>query len=304
MKDLKIIVLCGGISPERDVSLVSGDYLAKALSKFYSVEKIILEENKIPANLDPKTCIVHPVLHGEYGENGDLQKDLEDAGITYVGSNSLSSKLCMLKPATKAFIRNVGVKTAKEFIFDKSDKISAKALRESLGDRIIIKPADKGSSVGLSFCDSLEKLEIALQNLPEGECLAESYFEGRELSVGVLGGEVTGIVEIAPAEGLYDYETKYNATDTKYTCPALLDKEIESQIKEAALKIFNICQCRDFARIDFIVKGKDFICLEVNTLPGMTPSSLLPKTATCVGLDFDNLCKKMLSYAIERHKNK
>ncbi len=301
MKDFKVVVLCGGISPEREVSLTSGEYVANALSKFYNVEKIVLEENKLPKNLDPKTCIVHPVLHGEYGENGDLQKELELTGIEYVGSNSLSSKLCMIKPATKSFIRSIGVNVAQEFLFKKSDNIKASVLRDLLGEKIIIKPADKGSSVGLSLCNTLESTEIALSKLEDGDYMAEAFFEGRELSVGVIGGVVSGIVEIAPESGLYDYETKYNSTTTKYTCPAMIKSSVETKIKEAALKIFEVCQCRDFARIDFILNGEDFICLEVNTLPGMTPSSLLPKTAKCVGLDFDNLCKKMLSYALDRY---
>jgi len=304
MKNPKIVVLCGGISPEREVSLASGKNVFEALSKFYETEKIILEENRIPENLDSEKYIVFPAMHGDYGENGLLQEELSERGFSYAGSESLSSKVCMIKPATKALMKTVGIPVAKEFLFEASNNINAESLCKILGNKLIIKPADKGSSVGLQVASNVEECEKALSLIDDGHWMAEEFFEGRELSVGVLYGKAAGIVEIIPEGGVYDFKRKYTPNSTRYEFPAKIEESIANKIKFCAEKAFEVCQCRDFARIDFILKNSKFISLEINTLPGMTPTSLLPKSASCIGYDYDNLCKKMISGAISRFETK
>lgn len=303
MKSFKLAVLCGGISPERDVSLVSGSYVAKALENFYDVEKFELAENKLPEKLNGKDYVVMPVMHGDYGENGGLQRDLENANIAFAGCGSLSSSVCMVKPAAKALMRSANINTAKEILFCSSDKISEQSLVEILGNKTVIKPADKGSSVGLKCPEGVAETDAALKDLDNGQWMAESFFKGRELSVGVLNGRAMGIVEIKPEGGVYDFKRKYTAGSTKYEFPAQIGSENTKKIQDAAARAYIACGCRDFCRVDFILGETSFIALEINTLPGMTPTSLLPKSASCIGLSFNDLCNEMVKPAIQRFLN-
>ena len=303
MRKPKIIVLCGGISPESEVSKVSGKFVFEALEKNFDAELITLEKNELPQGLDPENCVVFPAMHGDYGEDGTLQKQLEDAGISYAGCESLSSRVCMVKPAAKALMNFAGLPTAKAVEFEAAKMPDKKAISALFPNGAVINPADKGSSVGLVISDSPDQTQAALEKITDGFWLVEERVRGREFSMGVIDGKAAGLVEIKPQGGVYDFKRKYTAGSTVYEFPAKVAPETLQAIKAAAQKAFEVCGCRDFARVDFIIKSEkplDFIILEINTLPGMTPTSLLPKSASCVGYDFDSLCAKMVENAIKR----
>lgn len=305
MKTPEIAVFCGGVSPEREISLVSGKNVAEALSENFETRLLRLDENALPAGLDPRKTIVFPAMHGEYGEDGALQAQLEAAGFAYAGCGPLSSRVCMSKPASKALMEAAGVPVPRSVNFRFPDIPSAGALRGVLGgDGIILKPADKGSSVGLYAARGEEELAQALSEISEGSWLAEEMLRGRELSVGVIFGKATGIVEIIPDGGVYDFKRKYTPGSTRYEFPAKISDDASSAVARAAERAFEACGCRDFARVDFILSdeaGPAFAALEINTLPGMTPTSLLPKSAACAGYDFASLCAKLAEGAIARH---
>lgn len=305
MKNFKVAVLMGGISSEREISLVSGKFVFEAVKKSFDAVCVALEKNEIPRGLDPRETIVFPVMHGEYGEDGTLQKELEDAGFAYAGTGSVASRVCMNKPASKALMKAAGINVSPEIIFTKAGAPDAESAIRLLGERLILKPADKGSSVGLKTIRGAAELTAALAEIGGGLWMLESFFKGREFSVGVIGGKAAGIVEIIPNSGIYDYKSKYTAGATRYEFPARVKPEEESAMKLAAQKAYECCGCRDFSRVDFLMdeSGK-FIVLEINTLPGMTPTSLLPKSASCAGYDFDSLCKKMLEGAVNRFEGK
>ncbi len=301
----KVVVLCGGISPERDVSLVSGQNVFDALKENFDVQLIKLDENSLPENIDPSTTVVYPAMHGDYGEDGTLQAQLDEANIAYAGCGSLTSRLCMVKPAAKALLKFANLPVAKSLEFDAKNKPSAKSLFELFPNGSIIKPADKGSSVGLSVVRSQSDAQEALDKIESGEWMAEEFIKGREFSIGVIYGKASGIVEIKPDGGVYDFKRKYTAGSTQYEFPAKISERAELAMKAAAEDAFVTCGCRDFARVDFIMSDEsklDFVILEINTLPGMTPTSLLPKSASCIGYTFESLCAKLLEGAVERLK--
>lgn len=301
MKKFKVAVLMGGISSEREVSLVSGKFVFEALSKSFECESFRLDKNELPEALDSKKHIVFPAMHGEYGEDGTLQEQLERRGFSYAGSNSLSSRVCMNKSAAKALLMQAKIPTARGLTFDAAKKPSAEAAISLLGENLILKPADKGSSVGLKKISGLSDLERELGEIKDGLWLLEEFFKGREFSVGVIEGAPMGIVEIIPEGGVYDFKRKYTAGATRYEFPAKLSSSDEIRIKATAERAFRACGCRDFARVDFLLsESNQFVVLELNTLPGMTPTSLLPKSASCMGYTFESLCQKMLEGAISR----
>ncbi len=301
----KIAVLCGGISPEREVSLVSGKSVCNALRKNFDAFLIRLDENKLPSGINPKDTVVYPAMHGDYGEDGTLQSQLEASGFSYAGCGPLSSRTCMVKPAAKALMRFAGLPTAQSYEFDAASKPSASSIFGLFPNGAIIKPADKGSSVGLSVALTEEGAVKALESITEGKWMAEDFRKGREFSIGVIYGKSAGVVEIIPEGGVYDFKRKYTPGSTRYEYPAKISEESETAMRCAAETAFHACGCRDFARVDFIGDGKEnFVILEINTLPGMTPTSLLPKSASCAGYDFESLCAKLVEGAVSRFQNK
>ena len=297
----KVAVLMGGESSEREVSLVSGKFVAESLSKQFETEAYTLDKNEIPNAISPHTHIVFPAMHGEYGEDGTLQAQLDNAGFAYAGSGALASRLCMNKPAAKALMKAAGLNVARELVFNAKDKPSAAAVVNIIGEKAILKPADKGSSVGLKTLYGAIEIDAALGEISDGLWMLESFFSGREFSVGVIDGKAAGIVEIIPEGGVYDFKRKYTAGATRYEFPAKLAAEEEKSIKRAAETAFEVCGCRDFSRIDFLMNADgEHIILEINTLPGMTPTSLLPKSVSCIGMNFDTLTAKMLEGAVKR----
>ena len=295
-----IVVLYGGVGSEREVSLVSGEAIAKALSVHFDVELLRLDAEALPESIDGTRSIVFPALHGAFGEDGRLQALLEAAGIEYCGSDAAASRLCMAKDLTKTIARDLGIGVPEAMVFDGADTPLADAVIESLGTSLVIKPTDQGSSVGLYFTEHRSALGVTLSQIHDGKWLIEQRIRGRELTVGVLNGAAMGVVEIVSASGVYDYKAKYTPGSTEYRYPAELKPEVEARIKADAEALFAACGCRDFARIDFLLDGAESYFLEINTLPGLTATSLLPKSASCVGLDFESLGRDLVSPAIAR----
>lgn len=306
-QDFKIVVLCGAQSPEREVSIRSGKACAESLRvRFPETELRVLEENSLPADLDPNRDIIFPVIHGDYGEDGGIQRDLEARGFAYAGCDAASSEVCIDKAITKERLRECGVPVAGDVSFYADCPPSAASLIVRLGEAVVVKPADKGSSVGLF----LPTGEAELQRVLDGDLSAakkwivESRLVGRELTVGLLGGKAMGIVEIRPKAGVYDFTNKYTSGNTDYLFPAPIDAASTEKIKAAAERLFTACACRDFARADVILQTDgSFYFLEVNTMPGLTATSLLPKSASCIGLDFEALTAAMIAPAIERFRS-
>ncbi|CAI8275350.1 MAG: D-alanine--D-alanine ligase [Opitutia bacterium UBA7350] len=297
----RISVLYGGIGEERAVSLQSGPAIAQALESHYSVEMVELNTAVLPKDLHLQSSVVFPALHGSFGEDGSLQAALEAAGIAYCGSDAAASRLCMAKDRTKVVARDLGIATPEAIHFEAGENPLADNVIEILGNDLVVKPANMGSSVGLHFANSRSALGLALSQVHTGEWLIEQRIHGRELTVGLLEGQAMGVVEVVSVSGVYDYEAKYIAGSTKYLCPAALDATLEAEIKTASEALFNACGCRDFARIDFLLDGDMPYFLEVNTLPGLTASSLLPKSAACEGLGFEALAQALVRGGCERY---
>lgn len=301
MKSLKsIVVLYGGFGEEREVSLKSGEKVIDSLKLKHSVEAVCLDDRNIPDWIEPESHIVFPMIHGAFGEDGELQNSLSERGIEFVGSNAVSSALCMDKILAKERVEALGIKTAESLFFDANTIPLADDIIEKLGSSLVLKPRDSGSSCGLSLIENRSSMGVALSKINSGNWMVERRLKGRELTIGLLDGQALEIVEIKYSKECYDYDTKYLSGSTEYLCPTELPDEITDRIQSEAEAIFKSCDCRDFARIDFILEGDTPYFLEVNTLPGMTPQSLLPKSAAAKGIDFNSLIETMISYGIKR----
>ena len=295
----EIVVLCGGCSSEREVSLRSGHAVSSVLPGSRLVE---LEADVLPEWLDGAKHVVLPVLHGGWGEDGRAQSEMEARGIAFAGCTSVANRLCMDKVATKAAMRAAGVPAIPEVAFAGSAKPTAVALVAALGEHIVIKPSDQGSSVGLYMLEGEADVAKALTTIPaSGHWMAERRLRGREMSIGLLDGQPMGLVEIVALTGVYDYKTKYTKGASEYRFPAPVGPELTAAIGTAAARLFAACGCRDFARADvFLEPDGQFYFLEINTMPGMTETSLMPKSASCVGLDFPALVRRMAAPALAR----
>lgn len=301
MKKPKVMVLTGGVGPEREVSLTTGKALAKTLEKTYSVRVEDLSAEKLPMDINGEETIVFPAIHGTFGEDGRLQKLLEERGIFYSGSGPDASRLCMDKFESKKVVATAGVRVAPDFVFSEPEEVNREEILSHLGQDLIIKPVDQGSSVALYVIHGSDQLENVLGTLSPGNWMIEKRIFGREVTVGILGDCSLGIVEVIPKGGVYDFERKYTAGSTEYRFPAVLDCDIESEVKISALQAFHACGCRDFSRVDFIIcEDGNAYFLEINTLPGLTETSLLPKSASCAGYDFDKLAMQLLQPAVSR----
>jgi len=295
----EVIILCGGQSSESEVSLRSGRAVAAAVPGARLVE---LSTDALPAWLEPATHLVFPVLHGGWGEDGGVQGELEARGIAFAGCSAAASRLCMDKVATKRAMRAAGVPAIPEVAFAGDAKPTAAELVAALGDEIVLKPSDQGSSVGLFLPSGPAAIAEALAAIPPaGRWMAERRLRGREFSIGLLEGQPMGLVEIVPLAGVYDFRTKYTKGASEYRFPAPLDAPTTAAIAAAAARLFAAAGCRDFARADVMLEPDgNFYFLEINTMPGMTETSLMPKSASCVGLDFPALVGRMLAPARRR----
>ena len=296
-----IAVFSGGTSAERDVSLGSGAACAIALARSCPTRLFQLSADALPQGLDPKRHVVFSTLPGTFGEDGGMQRLLDAAGVQYGGCDGPASELTMDKTRTKAAAAARGVHVAKGLRFSADAKPTVEAVIQQLGGNLVIKPNAEGSSVGLSLVADRIQLTAALNAITRGSWLIEERIVGRELSVGVLGGKALGVVGIRPKSGVYDFASKYTKGLTEYLAPAPLDVGTTVMVRETAATAFAACGCRDYARVDFILRGEnELYLLEINTLPGMKETSLLPMSARCDGLEFTALVKEMISPALQR----
>jgi D-alanine-D-alanine ligase len=298
-----VAVLGGSDSAERAVSLVSARAITDALKEEgFTAEFFDLPGTALPDALDPARHVVFPALHGGWGENGGVQSALEAHGFAYAGCGPEASRLCMDKVEAKRVLATAGLPVLPHVIFTGEKPSSASSLAAKLGPAIIVKPVAEGSSVGLRRASNRPDLVAALRGLSPGCWMAEPWVRGREVSVGVLAGSALGVVEIRPKDGAsYDFEHKYTAGMTEYLFPAPLDAALTEQIQNAAAGAFAVCGCRDFARVDFMLPpAGGCVILEINTMPGCTPTSLLPKSASCRGYTFPKLIRAMLGPALGR----
>ena len=296
-----IAVLAGGTSPEREVSLGSGKAVALAMAYSHPTQFFVVDSDAPPAGLDPTRHVVCSTLHGVFGEDGGMQRMLESAGVTYAGCDAKSSDLTFDKWRTRQTVSAMGVQVAPGRNFTMANKPTAAALVAEFGEQVVLKPNRQGSSVGLQVVTTKVGLEIALGGIRQGEWIVEERILGRELTVGVLRGRAMGIVEIVPKSGVFDYTSKYTKGLTEYFAPAQLSDEIAAQVRAAAEGAYAACGCRDYVRVDFMLSEEGGLyLLEINTLPGMKETSLLPMSARCVGLDFIALCREMVAPALER----
>jgi D-alanine-D-alanine ligase len=290
--------MLGGPSAERAVSLSSGAGVVQALR---SLGHTVVELDPQTPDwiLPPETDAVFLALHGTYGEDGTVQAQLEKLGVPYTGCDSGASRIAFDKVLTKQRCVEAKVPTAK-FLVVESGKTPW-----PLGWQppMVVKPVRQGSSVGLQFVERVADWGHALSEALryDSQLLVEEKIVGRETTVGILDGVALPIVEVCPKAGAYDYRNKYTAGNTEYFCPADFDATTTKQIQDAALGAFLAIGGRDYARVDVMVRANgDPIVLEVNTLPGMTETSLLPKAAKAAGLAYPELCQRMIDLALKR----
>lgn len=297
-KSYTITVMLGGPSAEREVSLVTGTAVARALR---SLGHRVHELDPQPGNWDlaAGTEVVFLALHGTYGEDGTVQQELENLGVPYTGCGVEASRLAFDKVLTKQRCVEHGVPTARYQVFDRASK----PWPTGWVPPVVLKPVRQGSSVGLQFVREISAWPQALaESLKyDTEVLMEEMILGRETTVGILAGVPLPVVEVRPKQGGYDYRNKYTAGATEYLCPAPFEPGVTSGIQNAALAAFRAIQGRDYARVDVMVRQDGSpVVLEVNTLPGMTETSLLPKAAAAAGMSYEQLCQRMIELAVAR----
>lgn len=298
MERLNITVMLGGPSAEREVSLQSGKAVAKALRSLgHNVHE--LDPKTSDWALPPNTDVVFLALHGTYGEDGTVQEQLDRLGVPYTGCGAEASRIAFDKVLTKQRCVDAGVPTAKFAVIDSAGAPWPRGWQPP----VVVKPVRQGSSVGLQFVERVSDWADALREAfrYDTQLLVEEKIEGRETTVGILGGEPLPVVEVRPKQGSYDYRNKYTPGATEYFCPASFDRAIISAIQTAGLGAFRAIGGRDYARVDVMVRaGGEPVVLEVNTLPGMTETSLLPKAAAAAGLNYEALCQRMIELALHR----
>ncbi|MDD7984190.1 D-alanine--D-alanine ligase [Lentisphaera marina] len=293
VKALKIAVLKGGPSSERSISLQSAEAVAKALRDGgHTVNEIDITDFTIP-QLSADTDIVFPVLHGEFGEDGQVQKLIEEQGFPYVGCDITSSELCIDKDATVCELRKAGLPVCESFVLRSKDE----GLPNNISFPCVVKPNRQGSSISLSLVEKEEDLQKAIELAFDNDdtVLVESFFQGVECTVGLIDGQALSVVEIIPPEGFFDYDAKYTYSNgkTQYNCPPKqIPEDVCERLKKCGEEAFTILTGRHLMRVDMIWNPEkdDFIILEANTMPGFTASSLLPKAAKHDGLSFTELC--------------
>ena len=341
---MKVVVLAGGISTERDVSLSSGAKIYKALKRnghqavlldvylgyadedadnIFDKEEDWAKELGGIAEKNPdieqvkamrpdgdknffgpnviSICqaadVVFMALHGENGENGKIQACFDLMGIRYTGTDYVSSAICMDKGLTKDIFTCYGIPTPQGIRLKKGEK-----QEKTVTFPCIVKACCGGSSVGVSIAWKEEEYEAALQEAfqYDDEVVIEQYIKGREFSVGVMDGKALPVIEIAPLVGFYDYKNKYQAGSAVETCPAEISEEKTKEMQGYAEKAFVALRLKNYARMDFMMSEQgEIYCLEANTLPGMTPTSLLPQEAAAVGINFEQLCEKIMEAALK-----
>ncbi len=350
---MKIVVLAGGLSTERDVSFKTGDMVSKALREnghqvilldvfmgysdkeedltdiFDRAEEVSVKVEGIPevapnlakvkaSRKDQSDCFFGPnvielcrmadvvfmALHGENGENGKIQATFDLFGIRYTGSGYLSSAIAMDKGVAKKFFVADGIPTPQGIALKKENRKDSAA---ELGIPLpcVVKPCCGGSSIGVSIARDEAEFKKALDEAFrwENELVIEQYVQGREFSVGVIDYKALPVIEIAPVQGFYDYKNKYKAGSAVETCPAVLSEELTKQMQHYAERVAHVLGLDTYSRMDFLLDEKNnMYCLEANTLPGMTPTSLLPQEANVVGMNFNQLCEKLIEISLRKYQ--
>jgi len=307
-----IVVLMGGISPEREISLQSGKAVVNALSTDNkNVIKIIVNDDMVNELDNYKIDVAFIALHGYFGEDGGIQEVLENKGIPYTGSETAASKLAMNKVESKDAFRRNNIPTPDYFTASTEQNISEIANRvKSLKLPVITKPVSNGSSIGIYIIKEYIEITDAIKYTGRysEEILVEECIEGRELAISVLNDKALPVIEIKTATGIYDYDAKYKSDKTQYTVLASADKSSETtlshdvyeRVQDVAVRAHNSLGCRTFSRVDVILNKDDEIyVLEVNTVPGFTERSLLPKAAAAANISFSELCNTIVNAACE-----
>ena len=260
-----------------------------------------LDENQLPEDLNPETDFIFPLIHGDFGEDGQLQALLEEKRFTYVGSDAKSSVLCMDKIRSKHLAAENGISVLPAIELTVGQDLDREVIEKAIRSKVfVLKPTDKGSSIGVHLCEGFDALCTAWSDIKEGRWMIEPYVRGRELTVGLLHGEALSVGEICPKHGFYDYHNKYTEGACEYLFPALLEEAVSERLRQFSETFFKVAGCRDFGRADFIFSDGNAWFLEMNTIPGMTAQSLLPKSAACVGITFEGLLKRLIEGACDR----
>lgn len=297
----KVGVLLGGDSPEREISLTSGDAVLKSLHNS-GVQAVAIDpvDGLIQRLQEEQIDVAFIVLHGGAGENGEIQAVLQHMKIPYTGSDFASCALAMDKVRSKCVFQALNIPTP-EFAVVETIK-EAKEAAQRIGFPVCIKPAGLGSSVGVSKVDKLSAVEKAYQSAAQFKdtILLEKWIEGKDIFVTILDGNVLPAVEVKPEQQFYDYKAKYESSSTVYTCPAKLTDAQTKQLNELSYYAFLALGCKDWGRLDWVMdKQNNFWLLEGNTVPGMTTHSLVPMSAKAVDINFDQLVLSILRLALE-----
>lgn len=307
-KNCNVVLLAGGTSGEREVSLASGKGVQQALEAVgFPVTMLDPASKKdlvslINGNFD----VAFIALHGKYGEDGTIQGLLEIIGIPYIGSHVWASALSIDKVKSKLYYDRAGIRTPKAAVLSRPYQKNLTEILEEVGPRCVVKPSAGGSTLGVFIVDSEVDLENAIEQAFrfDKEVLVEAYVAGKELTVAVLGNEdpfALPIIEIKPINGFYDYESKYAPGGSTHLCPAPLDDEVTKEVQEMAVKAHEVLGCSGVSRSDFILDNEGVAwILETNTIPGMTETSLLPDAGRAANIEFPELCKMLIEYALEK----
>lgn len=314
-KSIKILVICGGFSTEREVSLRSGKAIYEALIRkgYSNAELFDLKQNNITDILAKKPDIAFLGLHGKGGEDGSIQGLLELAGIPYTGSGIATSAVCMDKILTKRILENAGLPTATFEVYSKAECTDLVKVTDNLigklGLPMVIKSPCQGSSIGIVIVKDKKFMMPAIEEVFKygDNFLAEQFVDGPELTLPILGNDeltILPVIEITSEREFYDYTAKYTNGLCHHIIPANIDKQIEEEVIEIGKKTYKILNCKCLSRIDFIVdKKKGPMIIEVNTLPGMTDMSLFPDAARYVGISYDDLIEMFLELGLNAHRD-
>lgn len=308
---MRVAVLKGGSSLERQVSLRSGQRIAEALrSNGHEVTEIDVDQSLVErlVALDPEAVFI--ALHGRGGEDGTVQELMEILGLPFTGCGVLASIQCMDKAVTKLQLQKAGIPTPRFVTFNDTafrnlgaaDSLSA--IEDGFGFPVVVKPARQGSALGIKFAASHEALPGALVSAfsYDDRVLIEQFIKGREIAVSVLDGAALPAVEAVPnSQDFYDFESRYEIGKTDFVCPAELDDDTAGRLADLAVEVFNLLGCHGFARVDFMLSEHGVPeVLEVNSIPGLTATSLMPMAADAAGITFDELAERLLATATTR----
>lgn len=311
-KNQVVAVVMGGPSAEREVSLNTGAAIANALREYgyTNVVEIDLDPRNFGKQLaESKAEVVFNAVHGLYGEDGRLQTLLEIREMPYTGSGMIASVSCMDKVITKRMLRDAGISTPACLIVNKKESGIKEKIMQRFSLPVVIKPASQGSSIGVEIVKEEKQLDEALANAFKysRDILVEEFIGGKELTVSMMqkDGEVVAlpVIHIAPHSGTYDYHSKYTKGATEYICPADLDEETTKKVQEISKQAYEVLGCSGVARADVMLdeEGNGYV-LEINTVPGMTATSLVPKAAAAAGISFPELCNIILQSSSVNNK--